>query len=122
MPQEASGLKEVKPQNPLAHTLGVCQSLYIPSFPITSFHLVCILFILVVVIGRLWYHVCMNEKNEKLYTIRQLAEILQLSQNHLYIMCRRGEIPYIDVGVGKNREYRFVLDDVKNKLKERDRK
>lgn len=82
------------------------------------------------VIGGLCYDVCMTEKNEetitttteKLYTLRQLAEILQLSQNHLYIMCRRGDIPYIDVGVGKNREYRFDLAAVKNKLQERDRK
>lgn len=89
-----------------------------------------ILFVLLVVIGGLCYDVCMTEKNEetitptteKLYTLRQLAEILQLSQNHLYIMCRRGDIPYIDVGVGKNREYRFDLAAVKNKLQERDRK
>lgn len=90
-------------------------------------HVVRVLFIFVVVIGVLWYHVCMTEKNEeiqnteKLYTIRQLAEILQLSQNHLYIMCRRGDLPYMDVGVGKNREYRFDLAAVKNKLQKRGR-
>lgn len=62
-----------------------------------------------------------TDNTEKLYTLIQLAEILQLSKNHLYIMCRRGDIPYIDVGVGKNREYRFDLDAVKNKLAKRER-
>jgi hypothetical protein len=85
-----------------------------------SFRVAFILFIFVVVIGRLWYDGGMNEKNtEKLYTIRQLAEILQLNQNHLYIMCRRGDLPYINVGVGKNRVYRFDLQAVKNKLQKR---
>lgn len=56
---------------------------------------------------------------EKLYTIKQLAQILQLNLNHLYILCRKGLIPYINVGVGKNKEYRFDLEDVKNKFKEK---
>lgn len=64
----------------------------------------------------------MNEKNNipeklyKLYTLKQLAEILQLSKSHLYAMCRRREIPYIDVAKGKNREYRFDLEEVKRFL------
>lgn len=31
-------------------------------------------------------------------------------------MCRRGNIPYFDVGTGKNREYRFDLEEVKRFL------
>lgn len=59
----------------------------------------------------------MTEK--KLYTATQLAEILQLTRNYIYILCRRGEIPYIDVGIGRNREYRFDFDEVKKSLLKR---
>lgn len=68
----------------------------------------------------------MNEKNtqppEKLYTLKQLAEILQLTKGHLYNMCRMGGIPYINVGKGKNKEYRFDLEEVKRFLYKRDKR
>lgn len=50
---------------------------------------------------------------EKLYTLKEISAILQLNPNHLYIMCRRGQIPYINIGDGKNRRYRFDLQKVK---------
>lgn len=106
----------------LSKILYTTYSLYIPVLYFNLSHVACILFISVVVIGELWYHVRMTDKTdnhipEKLYTMSQLAEILQLTKNHLYILCRRGDIPYINVGFGKNKEYRFDLDEVKNKLK-----
>lgn len=71
----------------------------------------------------------MNEKNtqppeklHKLYTLKQLAEILQLTKGHLYNMCRSGDIPYINVGKGKNKEYRFDLEEVKIFLYKRDKR
>ena len=88
----------------------------------TSFYFILILSL--VVIAVLCYHVHMDEKNTtdtpeklyKLYTLKQLAEILQLSKSHLYAMCRRRAIPYIDVSKGRNREYRFDIEEVKRFL------
>lgn len=60
-----------------------------------------------------------NHTPQKLYTVNQLVEILQITKNHIYIMCRRGDIPYINIGRGKNRIYRFDVEKVKKFLESR---
>lgn len=68
----------------------------------------------------------MNQEDNtpKLYTAKQIAEILQVQPNYIYMMCRHDLIPYVNIApIGSIRPmYRFNLQDVLNhwKLNETD--
>lgn len=57
---------------------------------------------------------------EKLYTVKQIAEILQVQPNYIYLMCRLNQIPHINLApVGSIRPmYRFNLNEVLNHWKQ----
>lgn len=59
---------------------------------------------------------------KKLYTVKELAHILNVNKKYIYILCRRGEIPYIDISTGKNPIYRFDLEKVLEDFKKRNEK
>lgn len=63
----------------------------------------------------------MNEKNKtpKLYTAREIAQILNVNKKYVYILCRRKEIPYKDISIGKNPIYRFEIEKVLDYLEKK---
>lgn len=70
----------------------------------------------------LLYHVGMNEKEQKLLTTEQLAEILQVEVRYLYLLCKRGEIPHINIAPHSSKRpmYRFELDAVLSHWRKKD--
>lgn len=62
------------------------------------------------------YHDRMNQINEipKLYTAKQIAEILNVRPYHVYLLCRIGDIPYINIAPSTARypTYRFKLNEI----------
>lgn len=63
----------------------------------------------------------MKENEIKLYTVKQLAEILQVTADYVYLMTRRREIPYIDISRGKKKVYRFDLNSVMKSIEKQKR-
>jgi excisionase family DNA binding protein len=55
---------------------------------------------------------------EKLLTLRQVSEKLQISENTLYKLARKGEIPAIKIG----NQWRFKAQDIERWLEEQKRK
>jgi len=55
---------------------------------------------------------------EKLLTLRQVSEKLQISDNTLYKLARKGEIPAIKIG----NQWRFKAQDIERWLEEQKRK
>ena len=51
---------------------------------------------------------------EKLLTLRQVSEKLQISENTLYKLARKGEIPAIKIG----NQWRFKAQDIERWLEE----
>jgi len=60
----------------------------------------------------------MNDKKEKLMTVKEIAEYLQLDEHTVYRMARKGEIPAYKVA-GK---WRFKKKLIENWLEEHCRK
>lgn len=58
--------------------------------------------------------------NQQLYTVKQIAEILQVKPNYIYLLCRLNQIPHINLApLGSQRPmYRFNLQDVLNHWKQ----
>lgn len=63
----------------------------------------------------------MQENEIKLYTVKQIAEILQVTADYVYLMSRRGEIPYIDISRGKKKVYRFDLNAVMKSIEKQNK-
>jgi len=55
---------------------------------------------------------------EKLLTLREVSEKLQISENTLYKLARKGEIPGIKIG----NQWRFKVQDIEKWLEEQKRK
>ncbi|MCD6143596.1 helix-turn-helix domain-containing protein [Thermococcus sp.] len=51
---------------------------------------------------------------EKLLTLREVSEKLQISENTLYKLARKGEIPGIKIG----NQWRFKVQDIEKWLEE----
>lgn len=54
-----------------------------------------------------------NTYNEKLMTISQLTEVIQISRTTLWGLTKAGKIPHYKVG----RNYRYSLTEVLNSMK-----
>jgi hypothetical protein len=59
---------------------------------------------------------------EKLYTANQIAETLQLNVQYIYLLCRRGDIPFINISLGNKPVYRFDLKKVIEKMQNKSNK
>ena len=57
---------------------------------------------------------------KKLLNLKEMAAVLGISPSHMYNMTDNGEVPYIEVTLGKRRRsFRYDPDDVIQALKSR---
>lgn len=57
--------------------------------------------------------------NSKLLTARELADYLGKSKGAIYVMCYRGQLPYVKIGTGKNGAIRFDIEKIQQLVKGR---